>query len=86
MNIAKGFSLLGSSLTLDTLVETLAFGIGGLSGVKPMEELCYFACLSVLINYVILMTFFPACLSLAIEVGRFNLPEFCSFTCNSASD
>lgn len=67
-NIARGMSILGPSLTLDTMVETLAIGVGTISGVKRMEELSYVACLSVAVNYVIFMTFFPACLSLALEV------------------
>lgn len=29
-----------------------------------------FACLSVLVNYVIFMTFYPACLSLILELSR----------------
>lgn len=67
-NIARGMSILGPSLTLDTMVETLAIGVGTLSGVSRMEHLCYLACLSVAVNYIIFMTFFPACLSLALEV------------------
>ncbi|KAI1301191.1 3-hydroxy-3-methylglutaryl-coenzyme A reductase [Halotydeus destructor] len=69
-NIARGMSILGPSLTLDTMVETLAIGVGTLSGVKRMEDLSYLACLSVIVNYIIFMTFFPACLSLALELSH----------------
>jgi hydroxymethylglutaryl-CoA reductase (NADPH) len=61
--------MLGPSRTLDTLVETLAMGVGTLSGVQRMEELSLLACLSVVVNYIMFMTFFPACLSLVLEVS-----------------
>ncbi|XP_023027856.2 3-hydroxy-3-methylglutaryl-coenzyme A reductase [Leptinotarsa decemlineata] len=69
-NIAKGVSALGPTITLDTVVETLVIGVGTLSGVHRLEMLSYFACLSVIVNYVIFMTFYPACLSLMLELGR----------------
>ncbi|XP_015111924.1 3-hydroxy-3-methylglutaryl-coenzyme A reductase [Diachasma alloeum] len=71
-NIARGMSLLGPSITLDTLVETLLIGIGSLSGVKRLEVLCSFACLGVVVNYIVFMTFYPACLSLILELSRGN--------------
>ncbi|KAL7289752.1 hypothetical protein TKK_0016354 [Trichogramma kaykai] len=69
-NIARGMSLLGPSVTLDTLVEILLIGIGSLSGVKRLEILCGYACLGVVVNYVVFMTFYPACLSLVLELSR----------------
>lgn len=69
-NIARGMSILGPSITLDTIVETLVIGVGTLSGVQRLEMLSYYACLSVLVNYVIFMTFYPACLSLILELTR----------------
>ncbi|KAF5280969.1 hypothetical protein FQR65_LT14907 [Abscondita terminalis] len=76
-NIATGMSLLGPSITLDTIVETLVIGIGTLSGVHRLEVLSYIAWLSVIVNYVIFMTFYPACLSLILELSRMT-----STTCN----
>ena len=70
LNIAKGISLLGPGITLDMIVETLLIGIGTLSGIPRMETLSYFACLSVIVNYVVFMTFYPACLSLILELSR----------------
>ena len=67
-NIARGMSLLGPTITLDTLVETLLISIGSLSGVKRLEILSSFACLGVIVNYIVFMTFYPACLSLILEV------------------
>ncbi|VEN56931.1 unnamed protein product [Callosobruchus maculatus] len=68
--IAKGVSVLGPTITLDTIVETLVIGVGTLSGVHRLEILSYFACLSVIVNYIIFMTFYPACLSLMMELGK----------------
>lgn len=67
-NIARGMSLLGPTITLDTLVETLLISIGSLSGVRRLEILCTIACLGVIVNYVVFITFYPACLSLILEV------------------
>ncbi|CAL7946381.1 unnamed protein product [Xylocopa violacea] len=69
-NIARGMSLLGPTITLDTLVETLLIGIGSLSGVRRLEILCSFACFGVVVNYIVFMTFYPACLSLILELSR----------------
>ncbi|RZC35616.1 3-hydroxy-3-methylglutaryl-coenzyme A reductase [Asbolus verrucosus] len=69
-NIARGMAVLGPTITLDTIVETLVIGVGTLSGVHRLEMLSYFACLSVLVNYVVFMTFYPACLSLILELSR----------------
>lgn len=69
-NIARGMSLLGPTITLDTLVETLLIGIGTLSGVRRLENLSSFACLGVVVNYIVFMTFYPACLSLILELSR----------------
>nr|XP_050869776.1 3-hydroxy-3-methylglutaryl-coenzyme A reductase isoform X1 [Vespula vulgaris] len=71
-NIARGMSLLGPTITLDTLVETLLIGIGSLSGFKRLETLCSFACLGAIVNYVVFLTFYPACLSLILELSRGN--------------
>ncbi|XP_066142464.1 3-hydroxy-3-methylglutaryl-coenzyme A reductase-like [Euwallacea fornicatus] len=70
--IARGVSILGPTLTLDTLVETLVIGVGTLSGVRRLEMLSYFACLSAIVNYVIFMTFYPACLSLMLELAKIS--------------
>ncbi|XP_014209946.1 3-hydroxy-3-methylglutaryl-coenzyme A reductase isoform X2 [Copidosoma floridanum] len=69
-NIARGMSILGPSMTLDTLVEILLIGIGSLSGVRRLEILCGYACLGVLVNYIVFMTFYPACLSFFLGLSR----------------
>ncbi|XP_058059840.1 3-hydroxy-3-methylglutaryl-coenzyme A reductase [Anopheles bellator] len=67
-NIARGMEVLGPALSLDTLVETLVIGVGTLSGVQRLELLSGFAVLSALVNYVVFMTFYPACLSLILDL------------------
>ncbi|GAB1605199.1 3-hydroxy-3-methylglutaryl-coenzyme A reductase-like [Argonauta hians] len=67
-NIAQGMSQLGPVITLDAIVQTLVFGVGTLSGWKQLETISQFACLSVLANYLALMTFYPACLALMLEL------------------
>lgn len=73
-NIGRGMALLGPTLTLDTFVETLVIGIGTVSGVKVLETMCCFGCLSVIINYLAFMTFYPACLALILELSRGSRP------------
>ncbi|KAH8347220.1 hypothetical protein KR059_006805 [Drosophila kikkawai] len=69
-NISRGLELLGPAISLDTIVEVLLVGVGTLSGVQRLEVLCMFAVLSVLVNYVVFMTFYPACLSLIFDLSR----------------
>lgn len=71
--IGKGMAVLGPSITLDTAVETLVIGVGTLSGVYRLEMLSYIACLSVAVNYIVFMTFYPACLSLITELSKKKL-------------
>ncbi|XP_055592302.1 3-hydroxy-3-methylglutaryl-coenzyme A reductase [Uranotaenia lowii] len=69
-NIARGMEILGPAISLDTLVETLVIGVGTLSGVERLELLSAFAVLSAVVNYIVFMTFYPACLSLILDLSR----------------
>ncbi|TRZ02391.1 hypothetical protein DNTS_033274 [Danionella cerebrum] len=69
-NIAQGMAILGPTFTLDALVECLVIGVGTMSGVRQLEIMCCFGCMSVLANYFVFMTFFPACVSLVLELSR----------------
>uniref|UniRef100_A0A3P9IXH0 3-hydroxy-3-methylglutaryl coenzyme A reductase n=1 Tax=Oryzias latipes TaxID=8090 RepID=A0A3P9IXH0_ORYLA len=69
-NIASGMAVLGPTFTLDALVECLVIGVGTMSGVRQLEIMCGFGCMSVLANYFVFMTFFPACVSLVLELSR----------------
>ncbi|KAG7236772.1 hypothetical protein INR49_000235 [Caranx melampygus] len=68
-NIARGMAVLGPTFTLDALVECLVIGVGTMSGVRQLEIMCCFGCMSVLANYFVFMTFFPACVSLVLELS-----------------
>uniref|UniRef100_A0A3P9IL06 3-hydroxy-3-methylglutaryl coenzyme A reductase n=1 Tax=Oryzias latipes TaxID=8090 RepID=A0A3P9IL06_ORYLA len=68
-NISQGMAILGPTFTLDALVECLVIGIGTMS-VPQLEIMCCFGCMSVLANYFVFVTFFPACVSLVLELSR----------------
>ena len=70
MNIARGMEILGPSLSLDTLVEALVIGVGTMSGVQRLELLSGYAVMSAIVNYIVFMTFYPACLSLILDLSR----------------
>ena len=57
-------------MTLDTLVEVLLIGIGTISGARRLEIVCWFGAMSIIANFVVFMTFFPAALSLVMEVHK----------------
>ncbi|XP_074650297.1 3-hydroxy-3-methylglutaryl-coenzyme A reductase-like [Tubulanus polymorphus] len=69
-NIAKGMAKLGPMITLDAFVELLVISVGTLSGVQHLETICWLGCLSVVVNYLAFMTFYPACLALVLELSR----------------
>ncbi|KAM3874180.1 3-hydroxy-3-methylglutaryl-coenzyme A reductase-like [Diretmus argenteus] len=69
-NISQGMAILGPTFTLDAMVECLVIGVGTMSGVPQLEIMCCFGCMSVLANYFVFMTFFPACVSLVLELSR----------------
>lgn len=69
-NIAEGIAVLGPAITLDTICELLVIGVGTLSGVEQLQSVCCYGCLSVIAHYLAFMIFYPACLSLIMEISR----------------
>lgn len=65
--VGKALALLGPTATLDTLLAVLLVGVGALSGVPRLEHMCTFACLALLVDYLVFITFYPACLSLVAD-------------------
>lgn len=58
----SGFKLpIHASVTVTTSCLT--------AGVPQLEIMCCFGCMSVLANYFVFLTFFPACVSLVLEVS-----------------
>uniref|UniRef100_H2ZDD6 3-hydroxy-3-methylglutaryl coenzyme A reductase n=1 Tax=Ciona savignyi TaxID=51511 RepID=H2ZDD6_CIOSA len=67
--IAEGMGALNPILTLDTLIELLLLiNIGGFVQVRQLQQLSCFACLSVIINYIVFTTFVPACMSVLLTL------------------
>ena len=46
------------------------------TGVRRLEVLCGYGCMSAVVNYVVFMTFYPACLALVLEVRKII---YCTF-------
>lgn len=69
-NIAEGISSIGPAITLDSICEVLVIGVGTLSDVKQLDSMCCYGCLSVVAHYLAFMVFYPACLSLIIQITR----------------
>ncbi|KAJ2938374.1 hypothetical protein O0L34_g13300 [Tuta absoluta] len=65
--VGRALALLGPTATLDTLLAVLLVGVGALSGVPRLEHMCTFACLALLVDYLVFVTFYPACLSLVAD-------------------
>ncbi|KAM3955608.1 HMG coenzyme A reductase [Aphomia sociella] len=65
--VGRALALLGPTATLDTLLAILLVGVGALSGVPRLEHMCTFACLALLVDYIVFVTFYPACLSLVAD-------------------
>ena len=41
-------------------------------GVGRLEVLCGYGCMSAVVNYLVFMTFYPACLALVLEVSYYS--------------
>ncbi|CAK8693259.1 3-hydroxy-3-methylglutaryl-coenzyme A reductase-like [Clavelina lepadiformis] len=67
--IAEAMSALSPMATLDTLIEILVLvNIGAFVQIHQIQQLTCFACLSVIINYIVFTTFVPACLSVLLTL------------------
>ena len=67
-NVAHGMFVLAPALTLNTLAATLLMGTGALTGFYRLELLSRYAIVYTLVNFLIYVTFFPAGLSLVLEL------------------
>ncbi|GBP34354.1 3-hydroxy-3-methylglutaryl-coenzyme A reductase [Eumeta japonica] len=67
VRVGRALALLGPTATLDTLLAVLLVGVGALSGVPRLEHMCTFACLALLVDYFVFVTFYPACLALVTD-------------------
>lgn len=67
-NIAHGMFVLAPTLTLNTLSATLLMGTGSLTGFHRLEQLSQYAIVYNLVNFLVYVTFYPAGLSLILEL------------------
>jgi len=67
-NVAVGMAQLGPAMTFETLGKVLLVGLCGLTNYKRLELLAIYAVITVVVDFLIFMSFFPAGLSLVIEL------------------
>lgn len=67
-NLAVGMAQLGPIMTFETLGKVLLVGLCGLTHYKRLELLCTYALITVFVDYLTFMSFYPSGLSLAIEL------------------
>ena len=67
-NLAHSMFVLAPTLVLNTLVTTLLMGTGLLTGFQRLELLSRYAIIYQVVNFLIYVTFYPAGLSLILEL------------------
>lgn len=67
VRVGRALASLGPTATLDTLLAVLLVGVGALSGVPRLEHICTFACLALVVDYLVFVIFYPACLALVAD-------------------
>ena len=67
-NIAVGMAQLGPAMSFETLGKILVVGLCGLTNYKRLELLASFAIITVVVDFLTFMSFYPAGLSLVIEL------------------
>eukprot|EP01028_Stygiella_incarcerata_P011888 TRINITY_DN7011_c0_g1_i1.p1 TRINITY_DN7011_c0_g1~~TRINITY_DN7011_c0_g1_i1.p1 ORF type:complete len:1061 (+),score=251.08 TRINITY_DN7011_c0_g1_i1:128-3310(+) len=69
--VSQTLAAVGSSITLSSLCEFLAFMLGSFTEMPAVQSLCLFAGVALLADFLLQMTVFTACL-LLLERGRTN--------------
>jgi len=67
-NVAVGMAQLGPVCTFETVGKVLLVGLCGLTHYTRLEELATYAVITVIVDFLIFMSFYPAGLSLVIEL------------------
>lgn len=60
--IGKTLSKAGTSITITSLTDIIAFLVGGTTVLPSLKSFCVFAAFCISINYLLVVTFFVACL------------------------
>jgi len=77
-NLAVGMAQLGPVMSFETLGKVLLVGLCGLTGYKRLELLAIYGLITIVVNFLLFMTFFPAGLSLVLELmfSRTGRPQW----------
>ena len=67
-NVAVGMAQLGPAMSFETLGKILVVGLCGLTNYKRLELLATYAIITVVVDFLTFMSFYPAGLSLVIEL------------------
>jgi len=67
-NIAHGMYVLAPTFTMDTMIKVMLMGVGSLTGIPKLEVYAWYAVVFNMVNFIVYMTFFPAGLSLVLEL------------------
>lgn len=67
-NLAVGMAQLGPVMTFETVGKVLVVGLCGLTNYTRLELLCTFALITVFVDFLTFMSFYPSGLSLVIEL------------------
>ena len=60
--------VLAPTFTLETIAKILLVSFGSLTGIPKVEVYAWFAVVLTFVNFIVYMTFFPAALSLILEL------------------
>ena len=60
--------MLAPTFTLETISKILLVSFGSLTGIPKVEVYAWFAVVLTFVNFIVYMTFFPAALSLILEL------------------
>lgn len=67
-NVANGMYVLAPTFALDCLAKIFLVGLGSLTGIPQLEAFSWYAVVSVMVNFLVYLTFYPAGLSLVLEL------------------
>lgn len=67
-NVANGMYVLAPTFALDTVAKILLVSLGSLTGIHQLEVYSWYAVVSVMVNFLIYLTFYPAVLALVLEL------------------
>ena len=67
-NIANGMYVLAPTMSMDSLIKILLFSLGWQTGAIGLYTLAWYAVVSILVNCLVYLTFYPAGLSILLDL------------------